>query len=87
MLPIQNAGLPQPFPAEKKLPGKEWRHGANKGIEWSWTQDANLKAQGKWPFTRCLLHNVYTGEFGNTPSKTLYKHYQTKVPPFETDKE
>lgn len=58
---------------EKKLPGKDWEYIIyNKQDKPILTQDANLRAQNKWLFTKYDVFDrvVYTGEYKNTVKTT-----------------
>ncbi|WP_109300105.1 DUF6443 domain-containing protein [Aquimarina sp. AU474] len=76
---------------EKKIPGKGWEYIIyNKLDQPVMTQDANLKAQGKWLFTKydAIGRVTYTGMVTNTSGRvamqgsadntTVYKQYETK---------
>ncbi|WP_109300057.1 DUF6443 domain-containing protein [Aquimarina sp. AU474] len=76
---------------EKKIPGKEWEYIVyNKLDQPVMTQDANLKAQGKWLFTKydAIGRVTYTGMIANSSGRvamqgsadntTVYKQYETK---------
>jgi RHS repeat-associated protein len=57
---------------EKKLPGKDWEFIVYDKLDRVvLTQDANLKAQSKWLFTKYDVFNrpVYTGEYINTANR------------------
>ncbi len=58
---------------EKKLPGKDWEYIIyNRQDKPILTQDANLRAQNKWLFTKYDVFDrvVYTGEYKNTVKTT-----------------
>ena len=58
---------------EKKLPGKDWEYIVyNKQDKPILTQDANLRAENKWLFTKYDVFDrvVYTGEYRNTVKTT-----------------
>jgi RHS repeat-associated protein len=58
---------------EKKLPGKDWEYIVYDKLDRQvLTQDANLKAQNKWLFTKYDVFNrpVYTGEYLNATQIT-----------------
>ncbi len=76
---------------EKKIPGKGWEYIVyNKLDQPVMTQDANLKVQGKWLFTKydAIGRVTYTGIITNTSGRiamqdsadntTVYKQYETK---------
>ncbi len=57
---------------EKKLPGKEWEYMVyDKADRLVLTQDANLRAQGKWLFTKYDPYSrpVYTGILDSPPGR------------------
>ncbi|WP_166923479.1 DUF6443 domain-containing protein [Flavobacterium poyangense] len=59
--------------AEKKLPGKEWEYIVYDKLDRPiLTQDANLKAENKWIFTKydAFSRPVYTGEYTNATQTT-----------------
>nr|WP_315239948.1 DUF6443 domain-containing protein [uncultured Flavobacterium sp.] len=80
---------------EKKLPGKDWEYIVYDKLDrLVLTQDANLRANNKWLFTKydAFGRSVYTGEYTNTvqttradvqtlanDSTTLYESRQTAV--------
>ncbi len=76
---------------EKKIPGKGWEYIVyNKLDQPVMSQDANLKAQGKWLFTKydAMGRVTYTGIITNNSDRaaiqdsanntTVYKQYETK---------